>query len=101
MNMFDKRMRERLITSNENIKKIQHALSARYVGHRVKLTNDRRGQGSHRRYKTGQEFIIYDVLVEGRDIGLWLSRVEDAAYPRFELSVWLREVEFLPPRKTK
>lgn len=99
MSKFNQNVRARLIKANERIKGIQRKLEAQFIGKRVKLLTERRGCHSRRKYKYGHEFIVYTVMVEGRYIRLWLSRIEDKAYPSFELSVWLNQVEFIKEPK--
>jgi hypothetical protein len=99
MSHVDHTIRTRLIKANNKIKEIQRASQGALIGRRVRLLNDRRAQNSRKRWKTGDEFKIYDVLLEGRDIGLWLSR-GDSELLAFELSVWLYEVEFLSKAKS-
>lgn len=99
MSKFDEWARKRIIKANEKVKDIQRGIAAQFVGQHVKLLCARRGNHSRRMYNAGTEFTVYDVLVDGRDIGLWLSRIVDKEYPQYELSVWLCEVEFLPKVK--
>lgn len=99
MSKLDQQTRKRIIRANDKIREIQTKLEQELVGKRVKLLGERRGHHSRRRYQAGSIFIVYLPRVYGDEVGLWLSR-EDSLSPSFELSVWLREVEFIPEKQS-
>lgn len=98
MSIKDNSARKRILKANSQIRAIQRRLTADLMGALVKINCDKRGTHSRRRYKAGTEFVVYDLIVEGRDVTVWLSRADESP-PAFELSVWLHEVEFLPNKR--
>lgn len=95
MSNIDLKSRTAIIKTQNMVRELQRAISAQFVGKRVKLNVDKRGTHSRRRYKAGREFAIYEVLaVASGGVCLWLA-LPDEAILVFELAVWLHEVEFI------